>query len=95
MINTANGTTTTPFVIDGGVTYISAASIKNGSIDSAKFGDLQSNNYKANSTGWKLGKNGTLEMNGQTSGKGRLSITNNRIDVYDEKGVLRVRLGLL
>ncbi|MEW2741555.1 phage tail protein [Providencia rettgeri] len=95
LINTANGTTTTPFVIDGGVTYISAASIKNGSIDSAKFGDLQSNNYKANSTGWKLGKNGTLEMNGQTSGKGRLSITNNRIDVYDEKGVLRVRLGLL
>lgn len=95
LINTANGTTTTPFVIDGGVTYISAASIKNGSIDSAKFGDLQSNNYKANSTGWKLGKNGTLEMNGATSGKGRLSITNNRIDVYDEKGVLRVRLGLL
>ncbi|WP_272661385.1 phage tail tip fiber protein [Providencia sp. PROV089] len=95
LINTANGTTTTPFVIDGGVTYISAASIKNGSIDSAKFGDLQSNNYKANSTGWKLGKNGTLEMNGQTSGKGRLSLTNNRIDVYDEKGVLRVRLGLL
>lgn len=95
LINTANGTTTTPFVIDGGVTYISAASIKNGSIDSAKFGDLQSNNYKANSSGWKLGKNGTLEMNGQTSGQGRLSITNNRIDVYDEKGVLRVRLGLL
>nr|AKG47484.1 Fibronectin type III domain protein [Pectobacterium carotovorum] len=95
LINTANGTTTTPFVIDGGVTYISAASIKNGSIDSAKFGDIQSNNYKANATGWKLSKSGTLEMNGQTSGKGRLSITNNRIDVYDEKGVLRVRLGLL
>ncbi|MEX6428122.1 phage tail tip fiber protein [Providencia manganoxydans] len=95
LINTANGTTTTPFVIDGGVTYISAASIKNGSIDSAKFGDLQSNNYAAGKTGWKLSKNGVLEMNGQTSGQGRLSITNNRIDVYDEKGVLRVRLGLL
>ncbi|MEQ4694012.1 phage tail tip fiber protein [Providencia manganoxydans] len=95
LINTANGTTTTPFVIDGGVTYISAASIKNGSIASAKFGDLQSNNYAAGKTGWKLSKNGVLEMNGQTSGQGRLSITNNRIDVYDEKGVLRVRLGLL
>lgn len=95
LINTANGTTTTPFVIDGGVTYVSAASIKDGSISSAKVGDLQSSNYSAGKTGWKFGKNGSLEMNGQTAGQGRLSISNNRIDVYDEKGVLRVRLGLL
>ncbi|MEY0334698.1 phage tail protein [Providencia rettgeri] len=95
LINTANGTTTTPFVIDGGVTYVSAASIKDGSISSAKVGDLQSSNYSAGKTGWKFSKNGSLEMNGQTAGQGRLSISNNRIDVYDEKGVLRVRLGLL
>ncbi|MEI9600101.1 phage tail protein [Moellerella wisconsensis] len=95
LMNTANGKVTTPFVIDGGVTYINAASIKDGSIGSAKVGDLQSNNYAAGKTGWKFGKNGILEMNGQTSGQGRLSISNNRIDVYDEKGVLRVRLGLL
>ncbi|EPG3568297.1 phage tail tip fiber protein [Providencia rettgeri] len=95
LINTANGTTTTPFVIDGGVTYISAASIKDGSISSAKVGDLQSSNYSAGKTGWKFSKNGSLEMNEQTAGQGRLSISNNRIDVYDEKGVLRVRLGLL
>nr|WP_038234176.1 phage tail protein [Xenorhabdus szentirmaii] len=95
LVNVNNSVVTTPFVVENGVTYMNAAYIKNGSISSGKVGDLQSDNYSSGRTGWRLGKNGQLEMNGQTSGQGRLNISNNRIDVYDEKGVLRVRLGLL
>ncbi|KLU17214.1 host specificity protein J [Xenorhabdus sp. GDc328] len=95
LINVNNGAVTTPFVVENGTTYMNAAYIKDGSISSGKVGDLQSNNYSAGKTGWRFGKNGQLEMNGQTSGQGRLNISNNRIDVYDEKGVLRVRIGLL
>ncbi|PHM52391.1 phage tail tip fiber protein [Xenorhabdus hominickii] len=95
LINVNNGAVTTPFVVENGTTYMNAAYIKDGSISSGKVGDLQSDNYSAGKTGWRFGKNGQLEMNGQTSGQGRLNISNNRIDVYDEKGVLRVRLGLL
>lgn len=36
LINTSNGNTTTPFVIENGVAYLNAAVIKNGSIDNAK-----------------------------------------------------------
>ncbi|PHM69462.1 phage tail protein [Xenorhabdus sp. KJ12.1] len=95
LINVNNGTVTTPFVVENGTTYMNAAYIKDGSISSGKVGDLQSDNYSSGKTGWRFGKNGQLEMNGQTSGQGRLNISNNRIDVYDEKGVLRVRIGLL
>lgn len=34
-------------------------------------------------------------MNGTGKGKARMTIKNNRIDVYDERGVLRVRFGEL
>ncbi|MDE9568824.1 DUF1983 domain-containing protein [Xenorhabdus bovienii] len=95
LINVNNGAVTTPFVVENGTTYMNAAYIKDGSISSGKVGDLQSDNYSVGKTGWRFGKNGQLEMNGQTSGQGRLNISNNRIDVYDEKGVLRVRIGLL
>ncbi|HBS4799658.1 TPA: DUF1983 domain-containing protein, partial [Klebsiella pneumoniae] len=38
LINTSNGNTTTPFVIENGVAYINAAVIKDGSITNAKIG---------------------------------------------------------
>lgn len=95
LINVVNGQVTTPFVVENGVTYMNGAFIKDGTISGAKVGTLESLNYKPGQTGWRFDKNGKMEMNGQTAGAGRLSITNERLDVYDEKGVLRVRLGLL
>jgi predicted phage tail protein len=38
LINTSNGNTTTPFVIDNGVTYMNAAYIKDGSIPTPRLG---------------------------------------------------------
>ncbi|QPG08046.1 DUF1983 domain-containing protein (plasmid) [Klebsiella pneumoniae subsp. pneumoniae] len=36
LINTSNGNTTTPFVVENGVAYMNAAVIKDGSITNAK-----------------------------------------------------------
>ncbi|EPC6751082.1 phage tail tip fiber protein [Escherichia coli O9,9a:H30] len=95
LINTSNGNTTTPFVIENGVAYINAAVIKDGSITNAKVGDLQSTNFVSGRSGWRFGKNGTLEINGNSGGNGRLVINGQRIDVYDDNNVLRVRIGRL
>ncbi|MGS0629937.1 MULTISPECIES: phage tail tip fiber protein [Photorhabdus] len=95
LVNSVDGKITTPFVVNNGVTYMNGAYIQDGTITNAKVGDLQSNNYAAGKTGWRISKGGGFEINGNTSGAGRMVISNNRIDVYDERGVLRVRLGLL
>lgn len=95
LINVSNGVTTLPFLIDSGVVYINTAMIQAASIDFLKISDtLQSTNYVANSTGWKLWKNGTFELNGPVAGGGRMRITNQVIMVYDAAGTLRVRLGI-
>lgn len=83
-----------PFVIEGNQVFIRDALIKNGSITNAMIGNvIQSNNYVAGWAGWRLDKNGNLEING-SAGNGRLTINNNIIAVYDGNGVLRVRMGL-
>lgn len=87
---------TAPFMFTGGNIYIKSAMIADGSIDNAKIGNvIQSTNYVAKSTGWKLDKTGLFEINGSTPNGGRLEITNNRIDVYNEQGSLVCRIGKL
>jgi len=95
LVNSVDGNVTTPFVIENSVAYMNGAYIKNGTIDNAKIGDLQSTNYVTANAGWRISKNGTLEMNGNSGGAGRMVINNNRIEVYDENNVLRVRMGLM
>lgn len=83
-----------PFVIENGQVFIRDALIKNGSINNAMIGNfIQSNNYVAGVQGWKLDKGGALEING-SDGRGRLTINNGIIAVYDGNGRLRVRMGL-
>ncbi|VVE05558.1 host specificity protein J [Pandoraea morbifera] len=95
-LNTANDQVSTPFVIQNGQTFISQAFIGNGWITNAMIGDyIQSNNYQAGVSGWRLDKSGTLYMNGGASGQGRVVLSPNGISVYDANNVLRVRLGLL
>lgn len=95
IVNGINTTTAAPFVVQGGQVFISQALIGTGWITNAMIGDtIQSNNFVANSTGWRLNKAGTLEFNGNIAGLGRLTINNNTVQVYDSAGTLRVRLGM-
>lgn len=94
LINTSNGNTTTPFVIDNGVTYMNAAFIKDGSIGSAKVGDLMSSNFQENVRGWRISRDGTMNINGSGPGSSRTVITDGRIEVYDSNNRLRVRMGI-
>lgn len=57
-------------------------------------GELQSNNYVPNTSGWKLDRNGTFELNASVTGQGRMQITNQVIRIWDLNGVLRVRMGI-
>jgi hypothetical protein len=91
---TAGGTTYTPFVVQNGQVFINSAFIQNGTITNAMIGSfIQSTNYVAGSTGWKLDKNGSFEINGTVAGQGRMAITNRSVRVYDAGGVKRVQLG--
>ncbi|EOS5035093.1 phage tail protein [Escherichia coli] len=95
LVNSVNGNITTPFVIENGIAYMNGAYIKDGTITNAKVGDLQSTNFVSGRSGWRFDKNGELEINGNSGGNGRLVINGQRIDVYDDNNVLRVRIGLL
>ncbi|WP_372356990.1 host specificity protein J [Xanthomonas sp. NCPPB 3443] len=70
VINVANNAVTSPFVIQGGQTFINQALIGNAWITNAMIGDtIQSNGVGANGQPrWKLDKNGTLSMNGANNG---------------------------
>ncbi|MFT3124725.1 phage tail tip protein [Klebsiella pneumoniae] len=64
LINTSNGNTTTPFVVENGVAYMNAAVIKDGSITNAKIGgEIRSDNFVNGSNGWRIGKDGSSQFN--------------------------------
>lgn len=70
--------------------------VSNGKIkaDYLEVGNIQSDNYVANSAGWKLSRNGTFELNSTVSGQGRIQITNQLIRIWDSNNVLRIRMGI-
>lgn len=73
---------------------INGAKIIDGEITNAKIGSyIASNNYVYNQSGWYMGKDGTLLINGN-GGTGRMVISNNLIQIFDQNGTLRVRMGL-
>lgn len=95
ILHSVEGNAIAPFVVQGGQTIMNNAIIGDATINFAKISDtLQSTNYVANTSGWRLAKNGALELNGMVPGQGRLTINNNVLQVYDGAGTLRVRLGL-
>lgn len=64
LINTSNGNTTTPFVVENGIAYMNAAVIKDGSITNAKIGgEIRSDNFVNGSNGWRIGKDGSSQFN--------------------------------
>lgn len=83
-----------PFFVEGNAVYMQNAFIKNGSIDNAKIGSfIQSNNYVANSAGWRLDKNGTFVNFGSTANEGSMKQDNQTITVRDRNGRVRVQIG--
>lgn len=94
LLNLANGTPVSPFAVTGGQTFIREAFIQDGTITNAKIGNyIQSNNYVAGQTGWKLFFDGTFEMNGVVPGQGRSMMTNRSLRFWDTNGVKRVQIG--
>ncbi|WP_234300468.1 phage tail tip fiber protein [Rahnella aceris] len=84
-----------PFAVVNGQVFISDAFIQDGTITNAKIGNfIQSNNYVAGVSGWRLDKGGTLVNYGSGSG-GKMKTTNTTISVADSSGVLRVQIGEL
>ncbi|EMX8730201.1 phage tail protein [Pseudomonas aeruginosa] len=93
--NSSSGQTVAPVSIVGGQMFINNAMIQDGSITNAKIGSsIQSDNYVAGETGWRLTKSGQFEINGTVPGQGRLKITNQLIEVFDSNDMRRVRLGI-
>lgn len=108
VINIANGQVTSPFVIQGGQTFISQAligtswitnaMIANAAITNAKIsGTIQSDDYVPGQTGWRINKaaGGGFEFNGSISGGYRLNITNQGVYIYYPNGNPAVELGVL
>ncbi|AXO39459.1 host specificity protein J [Enterobacter hormaechei] len=90
-----NGTTTLPFVIQNGQTFIRETLIQDGTIGNAKIGNyIQSNDYVAGSKGWSIPKNGSPAFNSGTF-RGALYATTgnfgfsgpNKATVIDSNGV--------
>ena len=68
--------------------------VNNLSAISANMGNINGGSLNLGNGRFVVNNNGHLSMNA-TSGNVGMKITNERIDVYDAKGVLRVRLGKL
>lgn len=95
LLNLANGVPVSPFSVTGGQTFISSAFIQDGTITNAKIGNyIQSNNYVAGLSGWKLFFDGTFEINGSLgAGQARQVINNRGGKVFDEAGTKRYQWG--
>ena len=92
---TTAGAVDYPFIIKDGQNILGTAFIGDGTITSAKIGDyIQSTNYVAGSTGWRLAKDGTFEANGAVAGQGRTSFSNTAFNVFYPNGVQAIYLGL-
>ncbi|WP_421589317.1 host specificity protein J [Rahnella aceris] len=84
-----------PFAVVNGQVFISDAFIQDGTITNTKIGNfIQSNNYVAGVSGWRLDKGDTFVNYGSGSG-GKMKTTNTTISVADASGVLRVQIGEL
>lgn len=107
-VNLVNGQLTSPFVIQGGQTFINQALIGTAWITSAKIADaaitnakisgaIQSDDYLPGQTGWRINKaaGGGFEFNASVAGGYQLNITNQGIYIRYPNGNLAVELGVL
>ncbi|MBT2374858.1 TipJ family phage tail tip protein [Pseudomonas fluorescens] len=86
---------TVPFAVQDGQTFIRSAFIQDGTITNAKIGNyIQSNNYVAGTSGWKLFFDGTFEINSSLgAGYARQVINNAGGKVFDAGNIKRYQWG--
>jgi hypothetical protein len=90
----AGGAVSVPFAVQGGQVFMNSAFIQDGTITNAKIGNyIQSNNYVANTQGWRLWFDGTFEINSAFGGGGRQLINNSGGKVFDPNGTKRYQWG--
>lgn len=95
IMHATGGTPTAPFIVQSGQVIINNAVIGDATITFAKITDtLQSDNYVAGTIGWRLAKDGGLELNGEIAGVGSTKISGPTTIVRDGSGTMRVRLGV-
>ncbi|EJP77294.1 TPA: DUF1983 domain-containing protein [Stenotrophomonas maltophilia] len=105
-VNLVNGQLTSPFVIQGGQTFINQALIGTAWINTANIADaaitnamiggvIQSDNYVPGQTGWRISKDGGFELNGNTPDGYKLRVVNQGVYVYHPNGVPAVEVGVL
>lgn len=107
-VNLVNGQLTSPFVIQGGQTFINQALIGTAWITSANIADaaitnakisgaIQSDDYVPGQSGWRINKaaGGGFEFNGSVAGGYRMNVTNQGIYIYYPNGSPAVELGVV
>ena len=97
VLNEANGSTSVPFVIQDGVTYINSAFIKTASIGSAKFADWLESDAKGPGGVSVLRLNfrtGEIQLNAPGASGGRMTLNNNVIQTFYANGQLATRNGV-
>ncbi|ARA79638.1 DUF1983 domain-containing protein [Pseudomonas ficuserectae] len=96
ILDESSGALAAPFAVQNGQVFINSAFIQDGTITNAKIGSyIQSNNYVAGSTGWKLWFDGTFEINSALGNGGRQVINGAGGKVFDQNGVKRYQWGNL
>lgn len=103
LVNVKNGVTQMPFIISSGTMFFNGDMFATGSIKGDKIvagtelkspkivgGSLNIGNGKV-----KISEQGVVDIRADVSKNVGMRITNDRIDVYDETGKLRVRMGRL
>jgi predicted phage tail protein len=85
------------FVYQNGQAFINQALIGTGWITNLMIGNyIQSDNYVAGVSGWRIDKAGNVvEINSPLPGGGRMRITSQQVIVYDSNNVDRVTLGYI
>lgn len=96
ILSQVNGVPKAFFSVSGGVSYMDTAFIQNGTVSWLKIGDnVQSTNYQAGLSGWRLGQSGGLEINGSGDGY-RVNQTNSYWRLYvDGLTLPLIELGVL
>ena len=96
IMNQANGTPVPAFIIKDGNVIMNGAIIGKASLNFATISDtIQSENYVSGKSGWRLFKDGKFEINSSFLEGGRIELNSSGLSVFDEKNLLRVKLGKL
>ncbi|MDZ3990384.1 phage tail protein [Pseudomonas sp. Teo4] len=96
VVNGINGAFVTPFTVQGGQVFMNSAVIRQADIvNLIVTGELRSGNYVAGEQGVRINfVTGDFEVNGTTSGQGRLTVNNKAVRIYHANDKLALDLGV-